>query len=477
MGALEYDRVSFSYAGASAPVLRDACLSVGEGEFCLLVGATGSGKSTLLRLAKPEISPGGECFGSVRVHGEDVRALDPVASARAVGYVFQSPDAQVVCDTVWHELAFGLENLGVPEAEMRRRVAECCNFLGIEPWFRARTSQLSGGQRQVLALASALVMRPRLLLLDEPTSMLDPLAEKRFLGLLFRANRELGVTVVVATHEPSAMVDYATCALELSGGSVREVPLGALADRPLSVAPGGDAPAPAERPAPAPSAVPHPAAPALSARDVWYRYDREGGWVLRELDLEVGEGEVRALVGSNGSGKSTLLSVAAGVLRPVRGRVRNRLGASQALLPQSPRALLSRETVLDELAEWSRTGGYARAEVDAALGRMGLADAPDRHPYDLSGGQQQLLALEKLLLVRPRLLLLDEPTKGLDRAARERLAERLASARGDGVTVLLATHDTGFVRAVADRVSLMFDGAIAATEPTGEFFAESWLWG
>ncbi|WP_273394713.1 ABC transporter ATP-binding protein [Thermophilibacter mediterraneus] len=464
MGALEYDRVSFSYAGASAPVLRDVCLSVGEGEFCLLVGATGSGKSTLLRLAKPEISPGGERFGSVRVHGEDVRALDPVASARAVGYVFQSPDAQVVCDTVWHELAFGLENLGVPEAEMRRRVAECCNFLGIEPWFRARTAQLSGGQRQVLALASALVMRPRLLLLDEPTSMLDPLAEKRFLGLLFRANRELGLTVVVATHSPAAMVEYTTRALELSGGSVREVPLEGLSERPLA--------------APAPRADARvPAAPALSARDVWYRYDREGGWVLRELDLEVGEGEVRALVGSNGCGKSTLLSVAAGVLRPARGRVRNRLGASQALLPQSPRALLSRETVLDELTEWSRTGGYARAEVDAALGRMGLADAPDRHPYDLSGGQQQLLALEKLLLVHPRLLLLDEPTKGLDRAARERLAERLASARDDGATVLLATHDMGFVRAVADRVSLMFDGAIAATEPTGEFFATSWLWG
>ncbi len=462
MSALEFDRVSFSYAGATSPVLLDASFAVPEGAFALLIGATGSGKSTLLRLAKPEIAPAGRLGGSVRVFGTDPRELGAQASARAVGYVFQSPDAQIVCDTVWHELAFGLENLGVPEPEMRRRVAETCNFLGVEPWFRARTAELSGGQRQVLALASALAMRPRLLLLDEPTSMLDPLAEKNFLSLLFRANRELGVTVVVATHAPWSMVDYATCAFALEGGSVRVAPLSeVVAEPPLEV----------------------PAAPvrsikkdALLADDVWYRYDRDARWVLRELDLAVGEGEIRALVGSNGCGKSTLLSALAGVVRPARGRVRNGLASSQALLPQAPKALLSCETMADELKAWSRAGGYGRAEVDAALARLGLEDAADRHPYDLSGGQQQLLALEKLLLVRPRLLLLDEPTKGLDLAERERVARRLAEARDDGATVLLATHDMGFVRAVADRVSLMFDGGITCTEPTDEYFANSWLW-
>ncbi len=182
-------------------------------------------------------------------------------------------------------------------------------------------------------------------------------------------------------------------------------------------------------------------------------------------------------MGSNGCGKSTLLSVLSGVRRPARGRVRNALSGSQALLPQSPKALLSRETVEDELMEWSRAGGYGRDEVRSALGRLGLEGAEARHPYDLSGGQQQLLALEKLLLVRPRLLLLDEPTKGLDRAARERMARRLARARDDGATVLLATHDMEFVRALADGVSLMFDGGITVTEPTGEFFASSWLYG
>ena len=199
--------------------------------------------------------------------------------------------------------------------------------------------------------------------------------------------------------------------------------------------------------------------------------------MLRGLDLDVAPGEVRAIVGSNGCGKSTLLQALAGVARPQRGRVRNVAARSQALLPQSPKALLSCETVEGELLEWSGAGGYGEREVGEALDRLALADAARRHPYDLSGGQQQLVALEKLLLVRPRLLLLDEPTKGLDRAARERVAARVAAARDGGATVLLATHDTAFVRAVADRVSLMFDGSLTVTEPTGDFLASSWVYG
>ena len=213
MPALEVRDLTFTYPGGVASVLDRASLVVPDGAFALLTGATGSGKSTLLRLAKPEITPAGERAGEVLAFGADVRSFSPAESASAVGYVFQSPDNQIVCDTVWHEMAFGLENLGVPADEMRRRVAETCNFFGMGPWFRAQTSELSGGQRQTLALAATLAMRPRLLLLDEPTSMLDPIAEKAFLGLLFRANRELGITVVVATHAPQAMhLSSFTCA-------------------------------------------------------------------------------------------------------------------------------------------------------------------------------------------------------------------------------------------------------------------------
>ena len=504
--ALSYRGVGFSYAAApgapaSGEVLRDVTLEVPEGEFVLLVGATGSGKSTLLRLAKPEIAPAGRLEGEVRAFGEDVRGLGPVESARAVGYVFQDPDAQIVCDTVWHEVAFGLENLGVDEGEMRRRVAETCNFLGMEPWLRARTAELSGGQRQTLALAATLALRPRLLLLDEPTAMLDPLAEKSFLSLLFRANRELGMTVVVATHAPRPMLDYATSALRIEDGAVLPTGLGELAKAPgLEPVPRrGDSAAcddPAFRfivrddsaacgdPASRAAAGPRSAAASrvigekdlLRAENLWLRYSRDGRWVLRGLDLSVAAGEVRALVGSNGCGKSTLLAALAGALRTQRGRVRNEAAASQALLPQSPRALLARETVADELSEWRRAGSYDAAEVSAALGRVGLAGAAERHPYDLSGGQQQLLALEKLLLLRPRLLLLDEPTKGLDDAFRAQVAARVAAARDAGATVLVATHDLGFVRAVADSVSLLFDGEVAVTEPTATFFERSWLY-
>ena len=481
MKALAFDHVSFAYAGVGSPVLDDVCLEVPEGAFALLTGSTGSGKSTLLRLAKPEIAPAGELAGAVRAFGEDVRALDPAASARAVGYVFQSPDAQMVCDTVWHEIAFGLENLGVPEAEMRHRVAETATYLGMGPWFRDRVAELSGGRRQVLALASVLAMRPRALLLDEPTSMLDPVTEQAFLALLFRANRELGMTVVVATHAPGPMLDYATCAFALEGGRAREVALDELrpGDSLVFVDQKGAAKASILAPQHqrVSSADEKDVRSALSLDDVWFRYDRDADWVLRGCDLAVGAGEVRALLGANGCGKSTLLRVAAGVLRPRRGRARNACAGDQVLLPQDPRAVLACETVRGELLEWSASSGrYGAAEVDAALARLGLADCPDRHPYDLSGGQQQLLALEKLLLVRPRLLLLDEPTKGLDRTARVAVAERVRAAASGGATVLLVTHDAAFVRSVADTASLVFDGEIAACEPADEFLRSSWLY-
>ena len=488
--ALVMRDVRFSYPTeeglAGAAVLDGASLAIPEGAFALLTGDTGSGKSTLLHLAKPEVTPAGDLRGDVLAFGRDVRGMTVGESARTIGLVQQSPDAQIVCDTVWHEMAFGLENLGVDPTEMRRRVAETCYFLGMEPWFRAETAGLSNGQRQVLALASTLVMRPRLLLLDEPTSMLDPIAERQFLSLLFRVNRELGVTVVVATHSPAAMVPYATMALRVEGGGVHPVPVGPLGIEEPLLAPDHGA-----------GMRPHRASganggDALGLSDVWYRYERDAAWVMRGADVSVAGGEVRALVGGNGSGKSTALSLVAGILRPQRGRARNALRDSQAFLPQNPKALLSGQSVGEELGEWSASVGYGAGEVDAVLSGLGLlrGDAgpggggPNgretlmaRNPYDLSGGQQQLVALAKLLLVRPDLLLLDEPTKGLDHAARSAVARAVIAERNAGATVVVVTHDMSFARAVADTVSMLFDGKVTLTEPAGEFFSRSWLWG
>ncbi len=453
--ALAYDDVTFRYPGSHGDVLSGVSMAVPAGAFALLVGGTGSGKSTLLSLAKPQIAPAGDRAGQVRVFGRPVDDLDGAAACE-VGYVFQDPDNQIVCDSVWHEMAFGLENLGTPQGEMRRRVAEASYFFGMGPWFHSDTDALSGGRKQLLALASTLVMQPRVLLLDEPTAQLDPIAARNFLHALFRVNRELGCTVVVATHEPELMADYATCAFELVDGAVRAVEnLGrfkceaTLAERGALC----DANAPA----------------AVSARGAWFRYGRDDDWVLRGLDLEVRQGEVHALVGGNGCGKSTLLALIAGTCRAQRGEVRSAISA-KAMLPQDPKALFAEERVDEELMEWAHIGGYGADEVQAMMGELGLAGRADLHPYDLSGGQRQMLALGKLLLVHPRLLLLDEPTKGLDRTARERVAGMIEATRRDGVTVIVSTHDLAFVRRVADRVSLMFDGELACTEPVGEFF-------
>lgn len=453
--ALAYDDVTFRYPGSRGDVLSGVSMAVPAGAFALLVGGTGSGKSTLLSLAKPQIAPAGDRAGQVRVFGRPVDELDG-AEACEVGYVFQDPDNQIVCDSVWHEMAFGLENLGTPQGEMRRRVAEVSYFFGMGPWFHSDTDALSGGRKQLLALASTLVMQPRVLLLDEPTAQLDPIAARNFLHALFRVNRELGCTVVVATHEPELMADYATCAFELVDGAVRAVEnLGRFKCEATLAECGAlcDANAPA----------------AVSARGAWFRYGRDDDWVLRGLDLEVRQGEVHALVGGNGCGKSTLLALIAGTRRAQRGEVRSAISA-KAMLPQDPKALFAEERVDEELMEWAHIGGYGADEVQAMMGELGLADRAGLHPYDLSGGQRQMLALGKLLLVHPRLLLLDEPTKGLDRTARERVAGMIEAARRDGVTVIVSTHDLAFVRRVADRVSLMFDGELACTEPVGEFF-------
>ena len=523
--AIETRGLRFAYPGAGAPVLEGLDWHVPQGAFALLVGGTGSGKSTLLSLLKPEIAPAGELAGELRVLGEDVADMDVRASAERVGYVFQDPENQIVCETVWHEMAFGLENLGVPRDEMRRRVAETSYFFGLEDWLHCDTDTLSGGRKQLLSLAAVLALRPRVLLLDEPTSQLDPVAEKNFLHALFRVNHELGCTVVVATHQPRPMLEYATCAYRIEDGHVREVAdMASLGRRePLfcddmlgwgatrcakngvfsrregnlgSMESSGDVSGAKNSPEldkssgfvaqTSPLNAPEAAlctdgsrilqkmhgGSATTLSEGWFRYDRAGGWVLRGLDVAFSAGTVHAIVGGNGCGKSTMLSVLAKTARLQRGRM-VRGTASAALLPQNPKALLVAETVRDELMEWASTCGYDEATAQEQAARLGLAGLEARHPYDLSGGQRQLLALTKLLLIGPELLLLDEPTKGLDLASRRIIAHALRDHAQAGGTVIMATHDLDFAEQVADDVAMMFDGEIACMEPPADFFADN----
>ena len=414
-----------------------------------------------------------------------------------VGFVFQDPGNQIVCDQVWHELAFGLENLGVPQPEMRRRVAEVAHFFGIEPLMDMQTSQLSGGQQQLVNLAAILAMRPGVLLLDEPTAQLDPVASKNFLHALFRINRELGITVVVSTHEPESMAEYATYCVELDQGAVRVADLEAYrssgaADAVFSArdtlltlvndassevaADMAAAPAPATAcplaHAPEAGASAHEV-PVIQLSDVCFRYQRDQKPVLRNCTLSVTPGTVHAIVGGNGSGKSTLLRVAAGILKPHPGRVRNACPGRQAFLPQDPRTLFVCDTVSEELMEWAPTCGYTKDQALRAARSHQLEALLNRHPYDLSGGQQQQLALAKVLLTAPSLLLADEPTKGLDAPSRLKVARTLRQLTSCGLTVVLVTHDLTFAALVADQVSLLFDGGITCTQPVREFFADN----
>ena len=525
MPAIEVRGLSFAYPGAEAAVLEGLDWSVPQGAFALLVGGTGSGKSTLLSLLKPEISPTGECAGELRVLGESVADMDVRTSAERVGYVFQDPENQIVCETVWHEMAFGLENLGMPRDEMRRRVAETSYFFGLEDWLHRDTDTLSGGRKQLLSLAAVLALRPCVLLLDEPTSQLDPVAEKNFLHALFRVNRELGCTVVVATHQPRPMLEYATCAYRIEGGRVREVadmaslgrrePLlsdgmpgwgaarcakngvfcrregnlgsmessegGSVAKNSpeLDKSSGFVAQTSLENGPKDSSRVDGSrilqkmyGGSATTLSEGWFRYDRAGGWVLRGLDMAFSAGAVHAIVGGNGCGKSTLLSVLAKTAKLQRGRMVRGAG-SAALLPQNPKALLVAETVRDELMEWASTCGYDEAAARELAARLGLDGLEARHPYDLSGGQRQLLALTKLLLIGPELLLLDEPTKGLDLASRRIIARALRDHAQAGGAVIMATHDLDFAERVSDDIAMMFDGEIACMEPPADFFADN----
>lgn len=523
--AIEVRGLSFAYPGVKAPVLEGLDWRVPQGAFALLVGGTGSGKSTLLSLLKPEIAPAGERTGDAHVLGENVADMDVHASAERVGYVFQDPENQIVCETVWHEMAFGLENLGMSRDEMRRRVAETSYFFGLEDWLHRDTDTLSGGRKQLLSLAAVLALRPRVLLLDEPTSQLDPVAEKSFLHALFRVNRELGCTVVVATHQPRPMLEYATCAYRIEGGRVCEVSdvaslghreglfsgevpgwgasrrakngvfssvsgqLGSLDSRggapgakkglksdksgefEAQILPQDDSGAPSRADGCRILPKMH-AGSATTLAGSWFRYDRASGWVLRGLDVTFSAGAVHAIVGGNGCGKSTMLSVLAKTVKLQRGRMA-RGAASAALLPQNPKALLVAETVRDELMEWASTCGYDEAAAQEQVARLGLAGLEARHPYDLSGGQRQLLALAKLLLIGPELLLLDEPTKDLDLASRRIIARALRDHAQAGGTVVMATHDLDFVEQVADDVAMMFDGEIACMESPADFFADN----
>ena len=515
MEIVRFSHFTFTYPGASAPALSDITLAVGAGQFVTLCGGSGSGKTTMLRCIKPTLAPHGAAAGEICFAGQPTAALTQRADCTEIGFVMQEPDAQIVTDKVWHELAFGLENLGLTNAEIRARVAETAAFFGIESWFDRDVSTLSGGQKQLLNLAAVMTMRPSLLLLDEPTSRLDPIAAERFFDVLVRINRETGTTVILSEHRLDAAFAVSDRVLLLDGGRVltdgtpaeigaflrahphptalaMPAPMRVYAAAggapvcPVTVREGRDylaartaetplLPLPPENDAPTGDVV-------LDMRGVCFRYAKDAPDVLRGLSLRVRAGELLALVGGNGAGKSTALSLIAGENAPQSGKIL-RFGARTrgydariAWLVQDVRALFMKQTVEDDLCDFFDGKKLPDAEKRARVGRVirlcGLETLRDRHPYDLSGGEMQRAALAKVLLAEPRLLLLDEPTKGLDAAFKAQLADILAKLRQDGVAIVMVTHDLDFCAAHADRCALVFDGAAASEGTPRAFFAD-----
>jgi energy-coupling factor transport system ATP-binding protein len=501
-----FDRVSVTYADADRPALHDVSLTIGEGELCLVVGRTGAGKSTLLGAINGLVPhfTGGTLTGRVTVAGRDTREHAPRDLADVVGVVGQDPLAGFVTDTVEEELAYAMEQLGLAPATMRRRVEETIDLLGLAELRDRPLRTLSGGQQQRVAIGSVLTAQPSILVLDEPTSALDPGAAEDVLAAVTRLVHDLGVTVVAAEHRLERVVQYADHIVEVTpDGRVRDgAPAQVLQDTavappiialgraagwqplPLSVRDARRLAAPlraviAGGP-PAPAGSRPDRGPALTARGIVVRY---GGVVaVRGIDLELRHGQVTALMGRNGAGKSSLLWALQGTgLRSagtvsVDGRDPARLAAAQArrlvaLVPQTPADLLYRDSVAAECEQSDRdaaAAGTPGTPTAALLSRLAPGVDPQAHPRDLSEGQRLALVLAIQLAGSPPVLLLDEPTRGLDYPGKHQLTRLVHELAATGTAIAVATHDVEFVAQCAERVVVVADGEIVADGPTAE---------
>ncbi len=516
--------LNFTYPLHEKPALHKINLSVEEGEFVTLCGKSGCGKSTLMRQLKPILAPHGEKSGAIYFKGNPLDQVDQRTQASEIGYVLQNPDNQIVTDKVWHELAFGLESLGYDTPTIRLRVAEMASFFGIQRWFRKNVTELSGGQKQLLNLASIMAMQPAVLILDEPTSQLDPIAATDFLETVKKINLELGTTIIITEHRleevlpmsdrvivmdkaeiiadgepkavaeelkklqhdmflamPSPMQIYAgvpndlVCPITVREGrqwleelfANREIKENKLKQNDAPQREYGDV--------------------VISLKDIWYRYSKDSPDVVRDLSLEIREGQMYCLVGGNGTGKTTSMSIIAGILHPYRGKVfingvnvaklsnKEKFNHNLAMLPQNPQSLFVKKTVRLDLMEVLTDKKLSQEEIARRVQDMaeliGLEDLLEVHPYDLSGGEQQRVALGKVLLLEPKILLLDEPTKGLDGYFKIKLANILQKLLEQKVTIVMVSHDVEFCARYGDVCAMFFDGNIVTSGKPRQFFS------
>ena len=507
MESYSFKNVDFTYPEGEKKTLRNISFTVQQGEFVIFCGPSGCGKSTLLRHLKSCLTPHGLFSGEIRYQGKLLCDMSQREQAQQIGFVLQSPENQVVTDKVWHELAFGLESLGYDTPTIRRRVAEIAAFFGIENWFYKNVTELSGGQKQLLSLASVMAMQPSVLVLDEPTAQLDPIAAADFLALLGKINRELGTTILLTEHRLEEAFPFATRIIVMESGAVvcddkpENVGL-QLKDKgsgmflamptamrvwaavetklpcPMTVRDGNDfmAQRSAEQ---AFLPLNKPVLPAYSPEitlecdDLWFRYEKDSPDVVKGFSLKLQKGEFYAILGGNGAGKSTTLKVISGLRAAYRGDVH--LHGKPGHLPQNPQTLFVKRTVREDLYEVFRGRKIPKEQQDEEVARIvelcGLREFLDRHPYDISGGEQQRAALAKVLLTQPEILLLDEPTKGFDAEFKVIFALILRKLVAAGTTILMVSHDVAFCAEYAHKCGLFFDGSIVAEGTPREFFS------
>lgn len=507
MEILRLENFSFRYPETKKATLKDISFTIEEGEFVLLTGLSGSGKTTLLRQCKPILAAHGKRKGDIFFKGKPLRTLKQRESVSEIGFVQQDTENQAVTDKVWHELAFGLESLGMDTDTIRLRVGEIASFFGMEHWFYKDIKELSGGQLQMVNLASILAMQPKLLLLDEPTSQLDPIAAAEFFQAVKRVSDELGITVLLSEHRLGDVFSIADRVLHLDEGSLTYDGSPRSFGEKLSRSPD-----PILRSLPVPTRIYAASGlggtcpltvgegarwlPEISShRDfpedweeseerirldrVYFRYEKDGPFVLKDVNLTVYEGKVNAILGGNGAGKSTTLRLLSGMSEPLRGKIFDRnkrrkkkevLRKGLALVPQNPKSLFVKSTVKEELTE---LGSGSKADIEKAKEYAKLFDLGHllgQHPYDISGGEQQRLALAKVMMTDPEVLMLDEPTKGMDGAFKKVFADLLEELIQRGVTIILVSHDLEFCGEVADYCYLFFAGEVISQGPKRKFF-------
>ena len=547
MNCIEVKNFSFQYPKESHAALYQVSMEVEEGSFVVLCGKSGCGKSTLLRQFKSVLASHGEKKGEILYSGQNLEDVDLRTQSAEIGYVLQNPDNQIVTDKVWHELAFGLESLGYDTPTIRLRVAEMASYFGIHSWFLKNVSELSGGQKQLLNLASVMAMHPKLLILDEPTSQLDPIAASDFLETVRKINRDIGTTVILTEHRLEDVIPWADKVYVMDKGRMiadgtpnqigeqlrtmghdmflsMPAPMQIYAGTnsslrcPLTVSQGrrwlseeletknikikkeGNQEETAEKKTSIFGKLaelkkePEKEIPEIRIKDVWFRYERDLPDVVKGLSLDIKKGEIFAVVGGNGTGKSTAMSLIARIRFPYRGKIYlegKEIGKYSddelyhgflGVMPQNPQSLFVKKTVREDLYEVIDGKRERKSEAypiemkkkDAVEGIVSLTRLEgllERHPYDLSGGEQQRLALAKVLLLRPKILLMDEPTKGIDNHYKKELGEILRKLSEHGVTILMISHDVEFCAQYADRTGLFFQGNVVTSEESKKFFA------